>query len=185
MLQHTIDPDRRITKEKQLHFLCAGAQNWFWFLITRFDHLKRLCIGRDLPDAGACARFDKTTKDGKDMSAAQHLLAKAVASIVGKKEERAVASLFTPGGTHAMKGEFQGINDFEVVAFPSVRQDGRQSFFRANPTVWTEDAAGDRHHTAAARQHRGGGHRRDIARHHPARGAGCCLAGNTTWATGF
>jgi hypothetical protein len=41
-------------------------------------------------------------------------------------------------------------------------------FFRANPTVWTEDAAGDRHHTAAARQHRGGGHRRDIARHHPA-----------------
>ena len=51
------------------------------------------------------------------MSAAQDLLAKAVASIVGKKEERAVASLFTPGGTHAMKGEFQGINDFEVVAF--------------------------------------------------------------------
>jgi hypothetical protein len=81
------------------------------------DRLKRLCIGRDLPDAGACARFDKTTKDGKDMSAAQDLLAKAVASIVGKKEERAVASLFTPGGTHAMKGEFQGINDFEVVAF--------------------------------------------------------------------
>jgi hypothetical protein len=81
------------------------------------DRLKRLCIGRDLPDAGACARFDKTTRDGKDMSAAQDLLAKAVASIVGKKEERSVASLFTPGGTHAMKGEFQGINDFEVVAF--------------------------------------------------------------------
>jgi hypothetical protein len=40
-----------------------------------------------------------------------------VASIIGKKEERAIASLFTPGGTHAMKGEFQGINDFEVVAF--------------------------------------------------------------------
>jgi Helicase conserved C-terminal domain/SNF2-related domain len=81
------------------------------------DRLKRLCIGRDLPDAGACARFDKMTKDGKDMSAAQDLLAKAVSSIVGQKEERAVASLFTPGGTHAMKGEFQGINDFEVVAF--------------------------------------------------------------------
>jgi hypothetical protein len=36
---------------------------------------------------------------------------------VGKKEERAVASLFTPGGTHAAKGEFAGMNDFEVVAF--------------------------------------------------------------------
>jgi len=81
------------------------------------DRLKRLCIGRDLPDAGACARFDQATRDGKDMSAARDLLASAVASIAGKKEERAVASLFTPGGTHAMKGEFQGIDDFEVVAF--------------------------------------------------------------------
>ncbi len=81
------------------------------------DRLKRLCIGRDMPDAGACARFDRTTKDGKDMSAVLDLLAKAVTSIVGKKEERAVESLFTPGGTHAIKGEFQGINDFEVIAF--------------------------------------------------------------------
>ncbi|MCS6265228.1 MAG: DEAD/DEAH box helicase family protein [Nitrospira sp.] len=81
------------------------------------DRLKRLCIGSDLPDGGACDRFDKMTKNGKDMGTTQELLGKAVASIVGKKEERAVASLFTPGGTHAMKGEFQGINDFEVVAF--------------------------------------------------------------------
>jgi hypothetical protein len=57
------------------------------------------------------------------MSATQQLLAKAVASVVGKKEERAVASLFTPGGTHAMKGEFAGINDFEVVAFLAVLPD--------------------------------------------------------------
>jgi hypothetical protein len=41
----------------------------------------------------------------------------AVASVVGKNAERAVASLFTPGGTHALVGEFAGINDFEVVAF--------------------------------------------------------------------
>jgi hypothetical protein len=81
------------------------------------DRLKRLSIGRDLHDAGACDRFDKATKNGKDMSAAQDLLATAVATVVGKKEERAIASLFTPGGTHAMKCEFQGINDFEVVAF--------------------------------------------------------------------
>jgi len=81
------------------------------------DRLNRSCLGRDLPDAGACARFDKTTRQGEDMRAAQRLLAAAVASIAGKSEERAVASLFTPGGTHAMKGEFAGINDFEVVAY--------------------------------------------------------------------
>lgn len=39
-----------------------------------------------------------------------------VASVVGKNEERAVASLFSPGGTHVMKGEFAGTGDFEVLA---------------------------------------------------------------------
>jgi hypothetical protein len=81
------------------------------------DRLKRLCVGRELPDAGACARFDQVTKAGEDMRQAQKLLAAAVASVVGKSEERAVASLFSPYGTHALKGEFAGIDDFEVVAF--------------------------------------------------------------------
>jgi len=81
------------------------------------DRLKRTCSGRDLPDESAYAHFDKTTKHGEDMALARKLLAAAVASVSGKKEERAVASLFTPGGTHAKKGEFSGINDFEVVAF--------------------------------------------------------------------
>jgi superfamily II DNA or RNA helicase len=81
------------------------------------DRLKRLALGRELPDEGACAKFDKATYQGEDMRQAQKLLAAAVASVVGKNEERAVASLFSPGGTHAMKGEFAGSNDFEVMAF--------------------------------------------------------------------
>jgi hypothetical protein len=81
------------------------------------DRLKRLCLGRDIPDARACARFDRATKDGEDMRHAQKLLAAAVGSVVGKSEERAVASLFTPGGTHVLAGEFAGIDDFEVVAY--------------------------------------------------------------------
>lgn len=87
------------------------------------DRLKRLSLGRDLPDAGAHARFDKDTKHGEDMRQAQRLLSASVASIVGKSEERAVASLFSPGGTHAMKGEFAGSNDFEVVAYLAVLPD--------------------------------------------------------------
>ena len=81
------------------------------------DRLKRLCLGRDLPDAEACARFDDATCGDRDMRHAQRLLAAAVASIAGKSEERAVASLFSPGGTHPVAGEFAAINDFEVVAF--------------------------------------------------------------------
>ena len=81
------------------------------------DRLKKLCVGRDLPDAMAVARFDRETKGGEEMGRVQGLLAKAIASVAGKKEERAVASLFSPGGTHMKKGEFAGANNFEVVCF--------------------------------------------------------------------
>lgn len=81
------------------------------------DRIKRLAVGRDFPDAEACARFDRQTRDGEDMWVAQRALAAAVASVAGKSEERAVASLFTPGGTHAIKGEFAGSHEFEVAAF--------------------------------------------------------------------
>lgn len=87
------------------------------------DTLKRLCLGRDLPDAEACARFDRATKAGKDMATPRKHLAEAVAAIVGKDEERAVESLFTPGGTHGLAGEFAGIDDFEVVAFIVIMPD--------------------------------------------------------------
>jgi SNF2 family DNA or RNA helicase len=88
------------------------------------DRLKRLAHGRDLPDASACSRLDRKTRSGEDMRTAQHLLANAIASIVGKSEERAVASLFTPGGTHALRGEFAGSGDFEVVAWLAVLPGG-------------------------------------------------------------
>ena len=84
---------------------------------TVLEYLKRLCVGRNLPDINACNDFDQSTKHGEDMIHAQKLLSAAVASIIGKKEERAVDSLFRTGGTHAIKGEFSGINDFEVVAY--------------------------------------------------------------------
>jgi hypothetical protein len=84
------------------------------------DRLKRLCLGRDCPTPQACARFDKLTKAGRTCRPYQTLLQQAIASIVGKSQERAVASLFTPGGTHARKGEFAGMADFEVVAWLAV-----------------------------------------------------------------
>ena len=88
------------------------------------DALQKLCVGRDLPDDGACKRFDKATRKGDDMAHYCKLLSSAVNSILGKREERAVASLFTPGGTHAITGEFQGINEFEVIAYVVVLPNG-------------------------------------------------------------
>ena len=81
------------------------------------DRIKRVCLGRDLVDASACARFDRATRSGEDMARYVSLLGAAVASVLGKREERALGSLFKPGGTHALRGEFAGIDDFEVVAW--------------------------------------------------------------------
>ena len=81
------------------------------------DRLKKLGLGYDRPDEEAYKQFDKATRSGRDMEPYRKLLARAIGTLVGKREERAVASLFQMGGTHAMKGEFAGINDFEVVAF--------------------------------------------------------------------
>jgi len=84
------------------------------------DGLKRLCAGRDVPDTTACQQHDKSTKGGEDMRQPQHLLPQAIASIAGKSTERAVASLFSPGGTYARPGEFAGTTDFEVVAWLTI-----------------------------------------------------------------
>ena len=84
------------------------------------DGVKRLALGRDSPDPDVVARFHRATKRGGDMRVVQRQLAAAVASVVGKSEERAVASLFSPGGTHALAGEFAGADDFEVVAYLAI-----------------------------------------------------------------
>ena len=87
------------------------------------DRLKRLCIGKSIPDAGACTRFDRQTRMGKDMAHARNLFVSAATSILGKNDERAIASLFTPGGTHVRRGEVAGADDFEVLAFLVVLPD--------------------------------------------------------------
>jgi SNF2 family DNA or RNA helicase len=116
-----IEPDYPLAPHYLVHVNTEGAVLLPFAQAKQvLDRIKKLSIGRDLPDAGACARFDKATRQGKDMETYRKLLAKAVSSIMGKKEERAVASLFSPGGTHAIKGEFAGINDFEVVAFLAI-----------------------------------------------------------------
>ncbi|MBF0183089.1 MAG: helicase [Magnetococcales bacterium] len=81
------------------------------------DRLRKLALSQETIDAPACLRFDQATRNGREMKMWQELLAKGVHSLLGKTEERAMASLFTPGGTHAMPGEFCGVHDFEVVAW--------------------------------------------------------------------
>ncbi|MEX0641277.1 MAG: helicase-related protein [Pirellulales bacterium] len=81
------------------------------------DRLKRGCSSLTAVDEAVVERLNRATKHGFDMRSAQKQLAAAVAAIVGLAEEKSVASLFTPGGTQAARGEFAGTNAFEVVAY--------------------------------------------------------------------
>jgi len=84
------------------------------------DALKRSAYGRDLVDTEAMEHFDKLTQNGRNMKHTQDLLSAAFASISGKSEETAMASLFSPGGTFIQNGEISGISDFEVIAWMAI-----------------------------------------------------------------
>ena len=81
------------------------------------DRLKRISFGRDVPDGTAIDRLSGLTSSGDDMRTVTDLLGAAMRSVVGKAEERAVDSLFTPGGTRSLPDDMIGVDDFEVLAY--------------------------------------------------------------------
>ena len=47
-----------------------------------------------------------------------------MSSVTGRAEERGVASLFQRGGTSVARESYQGLDDFEVVAYLAVIGEG-------------------------------------------------------------
>ena len=81
------------------------------------DIYKKLCKGEKDAIEDAVALFHNETKHGKEMQHYQALFAEAVQSIIGKKEESGVASLFERGGTVLAADTFRGIEDFEIISY--------------------------------------------------------------------
>ena len=113
-----VDPSYPLAPHYMVHVGADGSVVLDYMQARRIlDRLKRLCVGRDLPAPEAFERFDALTKHGRDMSSVTSMLAAAVASVTGKHEERATASIFRPGGTLLQRGSFAGADDFEVEAY--------------------------------------------------------------------
>lgn len=81
------------------------------------DFYKKLCIGKDEVITELTEIFNEETNNGKRMGKYSSLLEKAISSIIGKTEEKGVASLFSKGGTTLQKSLFTGIEDFELISF--------------------------------------------------------------------
>ena len=73
--------------------------------------------GKDIPNQDLVAKFNAETNDGKDMSNYTKLLTAAIQSMINTKEEADTDSLFSAGGTTALSGDIQGLNDFELINF--------------------------------------------------------------------
>ncbi len=81
------------------------------------DVLRLLCKGQSSPLMGLCRQFNKETRDGKNMKAYSRLLGDAIASIISRKDESDIDSLFSFGETSALQNPIKGLDDFELICF--------------------------------------------------------------------
>ena len=81
------------------------------------DKLRLLSKNNDQPNIDLVAKFNAETNDGKDMSKYTSLLTNAIQSMINTKDEADTDSLFSGGGTTALTGNIQGLDDFELINF--------------------------------------------------------------------
>ncbi|GIK26217.1 MAG: helicase [Betaproteobacteria bacterium] len=81
------------------------------------DLARSACKGRDEPIREAYEPFNRATDDGRDMQAYSNLLDQAIRSLIDRKEERDIDSLFSGGRTTALLDSVAGLDDFELITF--------------------------------------------------------------------
>ncbi len=88
------------------------------------DIMRSSCKGRTEPDLKLCRLFNKETRDGRRMETYSQLLQKAVETIISKKDESDLESLFSSGETTALVGNINGLDDFELICFLVIKEGG-------------------------------------------------------------
>ena len=85
------------------------------------DNIRLLCRGKSEPVKDVYTKFNEETKDGRDMEEISEHLSEAINSIIDTKEESDIDSLFSAGGTSALKSAISGLEDFELISFLVVK----------------------------------------------------------------
>ena len=84
---------------------------------TILDIYKNLCMGKDKAIAEAVKLFEDETNDYGNMTHYTSALKAAIESIIGKKEESGMDSLFSRGGTNISNDGFNSMKDFELISY--------------------------------------------------------------------
>jgi SNF2 family DNA or RNA helicase len=82
-----------------------------------FDIYKKLCHGKKEVLKELVDTFNEETGDGRKMDHYSLLLKNAISSIIGKKEEKGLDSLFSKGSTTIFDNNYFGKDDFELISF--------------------------------------------------------------------
>ncbi len=85
------------------------------------DKLRYLCKGKATPIPELYRRFNKETKDGRNMQATSALLGDAIASIIETKEESEIVTFLGGGQMSFLSNEIKGLDDFELICFLVVK----------------------------------------------------------------
>jgi len=81
------------------------------------DIYKKLCMGKSEAIVEAVELFEKETNNYENMNTYTEQLKTAVESIIGKKEESGMDSLFSRGGTTISNSSFSALEDFELISY--------------------------------------------------------------------
>ena len=85
------------------------------------DKLRYLCKGKTAPIPELYRRFNKETKDGRNMQATSALLGDAIESIIETKEESEIDTFLGGGQMSFLSNEIKGLDDFELICFLIVK----------------------------------------------------------------
>ncbi len=81
------------------------------------DTMRKLCKEQNKENLTLCTKFNKETKDGKDMAKYSKLLSGAITSIIEVKEESDIDSFLGGSQVSFLSNKIQGLDDFELVCF--------------------------------------------------------------------
>ena len=84
------------------------------------DLIRASCQGAHEPIPAAYHVFNQLTNEGAEMGAYSNLLNEAINSLIDVTEQRDIDSLFSGTKTTALQQNFEGLDDFELIAFLAI-----------------------------------------------------------------
>ena len=86
------------------------------------DRMRYLCKGKTEPIAELYRKFNKETRDGKDMKQVSNLLGQSISSIIEVKEESNIDSFLNGGQVSFLTDTIKGLDDFELICFLVIKE---------------------------------------------------------------